>query len=387
MWCSRGGEGFHEAKWRGNYQEGETMHERIQMAPCGGTRCACSRSRAGENSSIDRRTTQDVMQWRLGVVANGGIQMKGMLAGRGEGLVKPGGRNTYAIQRQIASGVVQLNYDAALAQEARVVALDKFREAISDRDTADNSEVRLRAAQDKDSPESLKARAEEFKQRMEASRDRYRSAFKVLKKWHDEDTGDGKGDLTPGEFRELNFSNVSAGDSYASRMISGAKYNYKQEADRQHKRGGSQKELMLGYRTTVGGLENKNQILDTNIWSWGVNQAWIEGGAKSTASFALKTDVGETVRELLGRAKITGKEFLDLINPEVFPVGEANVLWHNTEKRPTWYALELASLLDLGYRLDPEEETKLVPLSKLAKAVVSPDVEKTGVKAYLDGER
>lgn len=287
------------------------------------------------------------------------------------------------IQRQPQTAVIQMDYDEALKKESEHAVYNRFKNAVGYMKTADSNETRWRNSQAGDAPPGLKSRVEEFKNRMEENRDKFDREFQVLKFWHDRDTGKGKGNIKKSDFSKFEYASANADNPFIKRMLAGAMYSYKGEADRQHERGAGQDNLLLGYRGAVAeDPGNKPKILDTNIWSWGVNQAWIEGGASKKASFTLHTPVGDTVLGYL--TYMNGKDFLDAIHPDNFP-DDVNILWHNRDNRPTWYALELASLLDMGYRLDSEDQTKMV-LEEDEADQVSHNVQNTGVNAYIAGE-
>lgn len=283
--------------------------------------------------------------------------------------------------------IVRRDYTTALERESRHAALERFARAITNRDRADAKEVRWREAQQGSARDQEKARQGEFKSQMEEDRSKYHTEFNVLSVWFLQATKGKK--LTKAEFAELTSENVRKGDPIAELFVSGAMANYKAEADRQKERAGKQKTLLLGYRQLVAG-KAKAQILDTNIWSWGVNQAWIEGGASVKAEFQLDTEIGDTATALLMAAafqKNPGKQFLDAIHPEQnrFDPPESNTLWHREQNRPTWYALEIAGLLDQGYRPSPQDLGLLLLLDTASKGV-SDYVQNAGVDAYLTGD-
>ncbi|MEM7374122.1 MAG: hypothetical protein AAF587_36350 [Bacteroidota bacterium] len=293
------------------------------------------------------------------------------------------GHTQTVVQRQPTNGVIQRSYDDALRRESKHATIKRFKAAISYMKTANSNEIRWRNAQAQDAPNAIKDREDEFRNRMEQNRVEFDREFQVLRLWHNRNTGNGAGNISKDDFQQFDYGSANEDNPSFVRMLAGAMHTYKAEADRQHARGAAEDDLMLGYRSEVAqDPGDKDKILDTNIWSWGVNQAWIEGGASNEADFELHTPVGDLALGYL--AYMNGEDFLAAIHPDQFPE-EANTLWHNREDRPTWYALELASLLDMGYRLDPTDDTKLT-LQDEEVGEVTNQVQNTGVDAYTAGE-
>ncbi|MFD0974076.1 hypothetical protein, partial [Plantactinospora endophytica] len=86
-------------------------------------------------------------------------------------------------------------------------------------------------------------------------------------------------------------------------------------------------------------------------WSEGVNESWMRGGEESAARFSLLTQLTPEARNLVYKAlkeKLSGKKFLEEVKQSL---PEDRTLWHSKEKRPTYYAKELAHLIDNGYVL------------------------------------
>lgn len=101
--------------------------------------------------------------------------------------------------------------------------------------------------------------------------------------------------------------------------------------------------------------------LDSGNWSWGVNLAWVHGGIDAGADFKFKLDDESQWASLPEPARIeieqnpymTAEEWLDLCR-RVSPNG--SLLWKTgtdefgrPEDRPTWTALEVATLIENGY--------------------------------------
>jgi len=137
--------------------------------------------------------------------------------------------------------------------------------------------------------------------------------------------------------------------------------------------------LYIGSRDFVSsyasGKRKKPRILDVPNWSWGLNLSWVEGGISARAQFKLKLDdrspystipapVLQKLREAPGMQPET---FLELCRTR----GSGTLLWYDKdgENRPTWTALEIASLLRSGYQFrflarssSPKEEKIVLEL-------------------------
>ncbi|QRK07321.1 hypothetical protein JQX13_46020 [Archangium violaceum] len=88
--------------------------------------------------------------------------------------------------------------------------------------------------------------------------------------------------------------------------------------------------------------------LAADVWSLGVNDAWVEGGIDLPVRFKLVTQFQEPVKALLSSGK-NGQEFLDALKPQA---GQSPIdpnLWDVENNRSTVTARELAQLLDAGY--------------------------------------
>jgi hypothetical protein len=118
--------------------------------------------------------------------------------------------------------------------------------------------------------------------------------------------------------------------------------------------------LYIGSRQFVSqharsGLKNK-RILDVNVWSWGLNLAWVEGGIQAKAQFKLKLD-DSTPYHTIPQPVLEKLEHDPGMHPDAFlklcrEEGAGSLLWYDLgrENRPTWTALEIAALLRSGYR-------------------------------------
>jgi len=118
--------------------------------------------------------------------------------------------------------------------------------------------------------------------------------------------------------------------------------------------------LYIGSRQFVSqfasGAQKKRRILDVPNWSWGLNLSWVEGGITARARFKLKLDERNpystippgVLQKLRQSPGMQAETFLELCRTE----GPGSLLWYDAdgENRPTWTALEIASLLRAGYR-------------------------------------
>ncbi|MEX5667111.1 hypothetical protein ABFV57_19845 [Pseudomonas neuropathica] len=112
--------------------------------------------------------------------------------------------------------------------------------------------------------------------------------------------------------------------------------------------------LVLGNRQFVSVL-SPAQILDAANWSWGLNISWVEGGVNGKADFELVLNPDNPYHTippgiltiLQGRPSINCDDFLVLCREQ----GSGTLLWYDAgdENRPTWTALEIATLLRAGY--------------------------------------
>jgi hypothetical protein len=123
--------------------------------------------------------------------------------------------------------------------------------------------------------------------------------------------------------------------------------------------------LYLGNKEEVAGfaaasdnrVQKKKRILNAGVWSWDVNFAWLEGGIHARTCFKLKSELPDSVKNAIRRASnnristITHTQFKDLCEKsEPAPGKTYSDLWHSGEKRLSWYALEIITLLENAYR-------------------------------------
>jgi len=143
----------------------------------------------------------------------------------------------------------------------------------------------------------------------------------------------------------------------------------KKDAVVAHKAAASQQELFVGNRQYVSQFKSKHsgKILDVPNWSWGLNCAWVEGGISAKAHFTVKfteddpyTQIPKEVQKALNnQPKMSAEEFLELCEKS----GKGSLLWYDKDgsNRPTWTALEMATLLRAGYRFTFNDVITLTP--------------------------
>jgi hypothetical protein len=90
--------------------------------------------------------------------------------------------------------------------------------------------------------------------------------------------------------------------------------------------------------------------LNAARWTWGLNEAWMEGGVDQNFRFKLKTQLPDTMKAAVA-AGGGGDAFLAQAKHHYDGAGD-NPFWHTPKKRPTWYSKEMAYLLDNGYRFE-----------------------------------
>ena len=144
------------------------------------------------------------------------------------------------------------------------------------------------------------------------------------------------------------------------KAIEGAKKVYKDAKEVQTT--SKKNKLYIGSQTFVATHvkndgKKKLRALKVNDWSWGLNLAWVEGGVASKAEFKLKLsgkgDFDDIPKSILDKFRaqpdMNYQTFLELCKKE----GDKTLLWYskpNEEDRPSWTALEIASLLRRNYR-------------------------------------
>lgn len=166
-------------------------------------------------------------------------------------------------------------------------------------------------------------------------------------------------------------------------LRTGAKMAFVAEGEKQFDRARKQNQILLGNITEVATIGQRDKILNTNIWSWGVNQAFIEGGAANGALMTLVTPLTDAVCEAFDNGEITtGVDLIDRAEKLHDITNVTDPLWHHGGNRPTWYAMEVAGLLDLGYQLGPDH-LSLNPPTDGVKRFIQAETQKRGTDAYL----
>lgn len=117
----------------------------------------------------------------------------------------------------------------------------------------------------------------------------------------------------------------------------------------------SPKGLILGSRQFVSMKAPITQILDAANWSWGLNVSWVEGGITGKTIFELLVESSNPYHNIPNDILVTLQQTPN-IQSDVFlslceTHGAGSLLWYNQggENRPTWTALEIATLLRMNY--------------------------------------
>jgi len=98
--------------------------------------------------------------------------------------------------------------------------------------------------------------------------------------------------------------------------------------------------------------EKEERYLNAGVWSWGVNLAWIEGGIAAKATFKIKFHASDqfkgfpdgSLNDISDNPYMSSEEWVALCRK--YP---GSLLWHSSENRPTWFALEVEAALSAGY--------------------------------------
>ena len=144
----------------------------------------------------------------------------------------------------------------------------------------------------------------------------------------------------------------------------------KKDAVTAHKAAASQNELFVGNRQYVSKFKSGTgtaKILDVPNWSWGLNCAWVEGGISAKAHFTVKIDSSNPYTQiplsiqqaLTDTPRMNSDDFLDLCEAK----GKGSLLWYDRDgaSRPTWTALEMATLLRARYTFQFGDVVMLTP--------------------------
>lgn len=97
----------------------------------------------------------------------------------------------------------------------------------------------------------------------------------------------------------------------------------------------------------------QERILDVppDQWTWFVNKAWMEGGMEKGATFELTTEITGEIKDLILAGGLSGTAFLTKVAATHAGKGPS-ILWQSDDERPTYFAEEIAMLLDDGWLLD-----------------------------------
>ena len=97
-------------------------------------------------------------------------------------------------------------------------------------------------------------------------------------------------------------------------------------------------------------------VLDAEVWSIGVNDSFMKGGASKNAVFELKSDFGSFTTDLLAK-RVSGAKFMEALTPIGEEAAPDPKMWDAANKRLAVSARELAQLLDAGYIYDKSKRT------------------------------
>jgi hypothetical protein len=240
-----------------------------------------------------------------------------------------------------AMPMIQCNYIDTLKKESGVPALEKEKLSLEQEIKFQNAHYNLKI---KDLKERIinpyfsnrKGPLEEQLEELKKSKQDYEKAKSVALK-----------EL------EIKIGNAKAKDDLYSQTAQKT-YNKARNIN-----SGGKKKLYLGSRQEVSSyadkkLKRKDRKLDQSVWSWGINEAWLEGGISGGSRFKLKTDIGDEVAGgLRANPRMTANDFYNLIRPTVVGgEGTNRTMWHSLDHRPTWYAQEIMKLLETGYTFE-----------------------------------
>jgi len=178
------------------------------------------------------------------------------------------------------------------------------------------------------------------------------------------------------QIKDLLGSNRSALKSGATKVYEDA-YKVKSTSKKNKLYIGSRQYVA---RCVQGSTFKKKRILDSNVWTWGLNASWVEGGVNAKAKFTMKVNSDNQYECMPGAVmqwleqktqKVLDDESAAALASEFLTQceqhGKGSLLWYDKggENRPTWTALEMAILLSRGYRFRfPEGSSRTKP-SKL----------------------
>ncbi|MGC9378135.1 hypothetical protein [Streptomyces sp. MH13] len=118
------------------------------------------------------------------------------------------------------------------------------------------------------------------------------------------------------------------------------------------------------------GKRRDEKVLDLKgEWSWAANEEWVNQADKTFGRFKLLADqIPDWARSILSSPDATGDRFLATVHEHYKDATERVDLYHTAdgENRFTYFAQELAKLLDMGYRLH-ESGGKLIMMKSAAQ--------------------
>ena len=104
-----------------------------------------------------------------------------------------------------------------------------------------------------------------------------------------------------------------------------------------------------------------NGRLNAKIWTWGVNQAFMQGGVDNKKDFKLVTLIPDSLQNFLTKGS-SGNIFIDKV--QYYKGNNSEKFYYKNYERPTWYSYELAYLLNNNYHFvkkEPKEIHKMIP--------------------------
>jgi hypothetical protein len=269
-----------------------------------------------------------------------------------------------------------MTYADVLVAEGKARAADVFRKAIEARDTRDAAMERLNQAK----RDRIAINKNIDSSHHQYSADQYIRFAGLLKVWY---FSIKKAKLDDQVLQRVTSADPEQNTDLMAVFRAGASEYFVAEGRRRNADAARQKEIYLGNRTDVVNTNEPAKMLNTNIWSWGVNQAFIEGAASNAATIVLITALTEGVRQAFENFEIrSGVDLINCAQRLHLPTEETDPLWHHGDDRPTWYTMELAGLLDLGYALDPNG-TKFVPPQDNRPRHTQRETQQIGIDAYL----
>lgn len=274
-----------------------------------------------------------------------------------------------------------MTYADVLNREGQARAGNVFRKAIQARDTRDAAEERWRLSQNTQNEinENVDSAHRQY------SADQYIKFANLLKVWYMDVK---KVKLDDKVLQKVKSVDPGDNDDLMGIFRAGAMNSFVAEGKKRHADASKQKEIYLGNRQEVASTGESEKMLNTNIWSWGVNQAFIEGAAANSAVIVLITELTPALIGSFTEFEITsGVDLINAVQHQHVSTNLTDPLWHHGDNRPTWYAMELAGLIDLGYTFDAqqsgEDHAKLLPPTDGRVRYTASATQQVGIQAYL----